>query len=154
MQGPLLIRPLEGSFLKYASQTTLNDVKARLRPNQPVSNSSLASLCQGNREAFSKISAPLILIQHVSVICVCVCGWDDITRGAEGKEVGRRKCLELDRDKTEPFFINYPAKYSYCGERFNVAWLSFNTVLLFLSVSLPYQESHYYCVYTLNQCCT
>lgn len=41
-------------------------------------------------------------------MCVVVC--DDITRGAEGKEVGRRTCLELDRDKTEPYLINYPAK--------------------------------------------
>lgn len=42
---------------------------------------------------------------------------DDITRGAEGKEVGRKTCLELVRDKTEPYRNNYPARHSSLGER-------------------------------------
>lgn len=51
--------------------------------------------------------------------CVCEAACDDITRGTEGKEVGRRECLELDGDKTEPYLINYPAKHSCLGEKLN-----------------------------------
>lgn len=64
-------------------------------------------------------------------VCVCLC--DDITRGAEGKEVGRRKCLELDGDKTEPYLINYPAK-TFLPWRKVKCWLGsvLLPVLLFL----------------------
>lgn len=62
---------------------------------------------------------------------------DDITRGAEGKEVGRRTCLELVRDKTEPHRYNYPAKHSCLGERLSagLAQLYYRLVLSLVSLS-------------------
>lgn len=50
---------------------------------------------------------------------------DDITRGAEGKEFGKRKCLELVGDKTEPYCINYPAKHSCLRERLKAGLAQF-----------------------------
>lgn len=61
---------------------------------------------------------------------------DDITRGAKGKEVGRRKCLELDRDKTEPYRINYAAKHSCLGERLNAGLAQLYYCLILSLVSL------------------
>lgn len=102
----------ERGFQKYAAESSLppSDVKALLRPNQPSSTASLPPF-RGNPAFPSKISPLLILGQ---LVCVCVAFCDDITKGAEGKKVGRRKRLGIDRDKTS--LINYPAKHSCVSE--------------------------------------
>ena len=57
-------------------------------------------------------------------VCVCVAVCDDITRGAaEGKEVGRRTCLEFNGDKTETYLINYPVKTFLPQRKVKAGWL-------------------------------
>lgn len=101
----------------------LADVKALLRPNQPSSNDSLPPpvISRKSPSFFQNMS-----VDAWPALC------DDITRGAEGKEIGRRTSFGVDRDKPEPYLINYPAKHSCLEERLN-AGLAHFYYRLFLS---------------------
>lgn len=137
-----LLRPLECSFQKYAARSSFTS-HWRQSPNKAKSAQQQCSsfpYIWSNHSAFSIIFPLLILGQRHAGLNVCVAVCNDITRGTEGKEVGRRKCLEWERRQRHILLItqqNIPA--SEKGQM--LAWLSFTTISFFLCV--PLSALHY-----------
>lgn len=109
------------------------DVKALLRPNQPSSNASLPPFISRKSLSFFQnictVGTWPVCVSMRIWACVRVAMCDDITRGAEGEEAGKRKCLEL-----KPYDINYPARHSFFGKRLNAHLVLPSLVLSLLSM--------------------